>query len=553
MARHILVLFVVFFASFVGANEIPTPTETIQIPMRDGTLLPADLYFPSVTTGEKLPCILLRNPSGKNAPQWLPFTALADYGYIVCIQSTRSAIDTEGKSLPYWSDGWSVHQDGYDTVEWLAAQPYVNGKVGTIGFSAVGITQLLLAPTAPPALKCQYISVAAASLYHQALFSGGQLLKDQVENWLRLYAPDSGVHSIVVNQPFFNDFWLDFDSRRVANRVKAPGIHIGGWYDTFLQGTLDGFESRQKFGGTGAKGAQKLVIGPWTHLWPEEKRLGDFEVPKEGYTPPIDLSPIRWFEYYLKDVDNGIKDEPPVTYYVMGPFDGEPSSGNVWRHAHTWPVPAAHKSFYLHPDHKLVYETPAWTSTVVTYIDDPENPVPTIGGNNLFLPSGPKDQSPIESRSDIALFTTEPFTEDVEITGHIEAKLFFSTTVPDTDLVVRVTDVYPDGRSILICDGIRRTGNLPFTHDLKKPSQIDIQLACTSIVLAKGHCLRVSIAGSNFPRYEKNPNVGIMGSNRSDRRKTPHNIHISSDYPSRVILPIVRQGNLWMTANREES
>lgn len=523
------------------APAFPKASLTIAIPMRDGTLLPTDLYFPSGMEERAFPCILIRNPSGKEAPQWLQLAALSAHGYLVAIQSSRSAIDPEGKSLPYWSDGWSTYQDGYDTVEWLANSPYTNGKIGTVGFSAAGITQLLMAPTAPPSLKCQYISVAAASLYHHCLFNGGQLYKNQMENWIGLYAPDPGVHSFVVGQPLFNDFWQQFDTRLVADKVNVPAVHTGGWYDTFLQGTLDAFVTRQTRGGPQARGTQKMVIGPWTHFWPSlgMRQLGDFEIPTAGLQPPVDISQVRWFDHYLKGIANDIEKEPAVTYYVMGPFDGSPSSGNVWKHAETWPVPNTPSHFYLHADKSLVADKKETEKTVLSYTDDPSNPVPTLGGRNLFLESGPKDQRPLEARPDVLVFTSEPLEEDLEVTGEIVAKIYFSADTPDTDVVVRLTDVYPDGRSILVTDGIARLAVVGFCKTIAQPCELEIDLASTSFVFAKGHSIRVSIASSNFPRYEKNLNVGLFGAHSGEKRLSKHSIFMGESFPSRIILPVV--------------
>lgn len=227
MLRSLLYILCFFFISSAAAEDLK-PNFTVMIPMRDGTELPTDMYFPADTEIGTCPCVLLRSPAGRRSPPWLGYAALSQLGYVVAIQDTRSAIDEEGKTLPYMSDGWGVHQDGFDTVEWLAKSVFTNGKVGTVGFSALGITQLLLAPSAPPSLKCQYIGVAAGSLFHHGIFVGGQVLKNQVEGWLGLYARDPGVHSFVYSQPFYNEFWESLDTLPVSNRVQVPALHYGG-------------------------------------------------------------------------------------------------------------------------------------------------------------------------------------------------------------------------------------------------------------------------------------------------------------------------------------
>ncbi|MFQ5729247.1 MAG: CocE/NonD family hydrolase, partial [Waddliaceae bacterium] len=525
-------------------GEELNPSLTVPIPMRDGTKLLADLYFPPEGEPSDCPCVLLRCPAGRKAPFAVKYTALAACGYVVAIQDTRSAIDQEGKTFPYWSDGWGREKDGYDTIEWLSKSSYSNGKIGTVGVSALGITQLMLAPTAPPSLKCQHIGVAAGSLYHHALYPGGQILKDQVEGWLQMQSRDSGVHSYACSHLFYNDFWERFNTIRVADRVAVPAIHFGGWYDTFLQGTIDSYVSRQERGREGAKGQQKMVIGPWTHFWPEINRLGEFEVPAAGVVPPTDFSPKPWLDYHLKGLKNGIEEMSPVTYYVMGPFDGSPSTGNVWRFADKWPIPCVDTSFYLSSDQKLLENEKPVASKTFFFKYDPYNPAPTIGGRNLFLASGPMDQRPIEQRDDVLVFTSAPLSEDIEVTGNVVAKLFFSSNCEDTDVVVRLTDVYPDGKSILIADGIYRTGMgmIEKEHNAHKPVEIDVDLWSTSIVFARGHRIRISIAGSNYPKYEKNFNVGFIGAHSGAYAIAKNKIYIGGPHLSRLILPVVRRG-----------
>lgn len=535
--------FLVFIIQFALIGNELQPDLTVMVPMRDGVELSMDLYLPT-PDARGLPCILLRSPAGRNS-HWKGFGAMAKLGYVVAIQDTRSILDPSGKTLPYVADGWGKLQDGYDTVEWLAKSPYTNGKVGTCGSSAVGITQLLLAPSAPPSLKCQYISVAAPSLYHYGVFPGGQLLKNQTEGWLGLYACDSGVLSYVTNQPFYNQFWQQLDSLPVAHKVKVPAIHYGGWYDTFIQGTIDAFVARQENGGEGARGTQKLIIGPWHHWWPKSMQLGDFEVPMEGRNPPIDISAQRWFDYYLKGMDNGVDKIPAVIYYVMGPFNGEPSSGNVWRTADKWPVPAESTPFYLTQQGRLQKTIPAEGS--LSYRYDPQDHIPTLGGCNLFLEAGPKDQRSIESRKDIVLFTTDALEHDVEVTGPLSAKLFVNSDQLDTDIMVRLSDVYPDGRSILIADGAYRLGVMNYertqnTQAKNKPLEISVDLWSTSIVFAKGHRIRVSISSSNYPRFEKNLNVGLVDANAGRSNIANNTIFFGKEHPSQIILPLIKRG-----------
>lgn len=529
--RIFLGFFIVLFQSFsvVWAEEgFPKPDTTIMLPMRDGTKLPTDLYLPAADD-EKFPCLLIRSPTGRNTSSIQASISLAKFGYAIAVQETRSSLDRDGKTLPYYSDGWGEEKDGYDTVEWLANSQFTNGKIGTIGNSALGITQLMLAPSAPPSLKAQYIVVAPASLYHHAIYPGGQVCKNQVEGWLGLHAKDPSVMSFLRNQPTYNSFWMNFDTVPVASSIKVPAIIMGGWYDTFIQGTIDSFLARQNHGGVGAKGRQKLIIGPWFHMWPSTMKLGDFEVPLAGRTPPVDISPKRWFDFYLKGVQNGTDDIPAVMYYVMGPFDGTSSSGNVWRQTDVWPVPAKLTSYYLAASQKLTTE---WIGLdkahTFDYAYNASDPVPTIGGSNLFLESGPKDQSSIEKRADVLVFTSEPLKHDLEVTGKLLAKLYVSSDLSQVDVAVRLTDVYPDGRSILLTDGLRHSS----IEANAKPQEIEVDLLSTSVVFAKGHCIRISVSASNYPRFDK-PEV-------ADGKIIKCQLHTGGACRSQLLLPVVK-------------
>ena len=305
--------------------------------------------------------------------------------------------------------------------------------------------------------------------------------------------------------------------------------------------------ARQYQGGEGARGQQRLVIGPWTHFWPLSQQFGDFEVPKSGINPPVDISPKRWFDYYLKGARNGLEDLPAVTYFVMGPFDGTPSIGNVWRTSSVWPVPAIETPFYLTPDFQLKLH-PA-TEGKAKYIYNPNDVIMTTGGRNLFLESGPKDQRNIENRKDILVFTSDKLAEDIEVTGPIAATLYFKTDRKDTDIVVRLCDVYPDGRSILISEGGCRLGVMCYQTEEKQSDQAEkvheakIDLWATSMVFAKGHAIRLSVSSSSYPRFEKNMNIGLLGGNTGKYVEACNSIYMGDKYPSRLLLPIVSHEN----------
>lgn len=519
-------------SSWLAAGELP-PSTQIEIPMRDGTFLTADVYLP-MQDAKNLPCLLIRSPSGRQNPFNLVHLPLLKEGYAIVIQDTRSAKDTEGKTLPYHSDGWGKDQDGYDTVSYLANCSFTDGNVGTLGTSAMGITQLLMAPTNPPALKAQYVSFATSDLYSHGIFQGGDLYKHHVEEWLKMYARHPDVYKQIYTRPEYNDFWAEFNMLPLSEYCHCPTLHLGGWYDVFLQGTLDAFTHLQYLGGAGAKGKQKLVIGPWTHLWPLIPKFGEYEYPSSAQKPPFDYSPAAWFRHHLKNEKNGLESTPPVTYYVMGTLDGSPSSGNVWKTAAHWPVPHEIKILYLEKDQGLAAVLPE--KNRFTYQYDPENPIPTVGGNNLFLPAGPFDQKPIENRKDLLTFTTPPLEHDLEITGNVKAILYFDTNQEDTSFSVRLTDVYPDGKSLLICDGNARVSHAAKNEEGKKYVEVDV--GTTSLVFSKGHRIRILVSSSNYPRFEKNMNSKKRPYENPKAVIAENTLLIGKDTPSRLLLPV---------------
>ncbi|MGK5594798.1 MAG: CocE/NonD family hydrolase [Parachlamydiaceae bacterium] len=510
------------------ASHAEKPDLTIAIKMRDGVELPTDIYLPPKPEG-KSPAILIRSPSGRKSPYATMFCYLKSFGYSVVIQDTRSVMDKEGKTLPFYTDGAGEIQDGYDTVQWLNSSPYCNGSLGTIGTSSMGITQLLLAPTAPQGLKCQYICFAVPDLFNHSISHAGKLAGQQVKLWTKIYAKDPSSLDTILSQPEYNDFWAKFNSKPLAHQVNIPAIHFGGWYDTFLQGTLDAYMTLQTQGGEGAKGKQKLIIGPWIHLWPLVNQFGDFSYPASAFVPPYPFKPEDWFAHYLKNEQNGIEKIPPVTYFVMGPFDGSSSSGNRWKSAPSWPPASTPKPFYLSAAQTL--DSKPGEKRVFSFKYNPENPSHTLGGRNLFLTSGPVDQSPIEAREDIVLFTSEPLKEDLEVTGSITAKIYFSTDQQDHDVVVRLCDVYPDGKSVLIAEGITNLKNFFKRQKMNEAipnnvKEIEVDLWATSMVFARGHSIRISVASANYPKYEKS------------LFKALNTVYVGTEHPSRVILPI---------------
>jgi putative CocE/NonD family hydrolase len=509
------------------------------VAMRDGVKLATDVYLPR---GDgPFPAVFVRTPYGKTDRGMPAVGGFLPRGMAVVVQDMRGRFDSEGENLPFVEDSPGQHHDGYDTIAWIRRQSWSNGNVATLGGSAAGITQNLLAPTAPEGLKAQHIAVAAASLYHHAAYVGGALRECQVENWIRRNHFDPKAEELFRAHPEFDEFWRPSDTRLQAAAINVPAVLVGGWFDTFAQGTIDSFVSRQHQGGPGARGRQKLVMGPWTHLVGRSP-VGELTFPDFAF--PHEYSAPRWFDYHLKGIDNGVRDEPAVTYYVLGDVSDPTAPGNVWRRAADWPIPARETPFYFQTPGGLAGKKPEASAAHAEYTFDPADPCPTIGGNNLTIPAGPRNQNHIEKRRDVVLFTSEPLKEPFEVTGRVDARIFVSSSAVDSDLSVRLCDVYPDGKSYNIAEGMLR---LRYRKSFEKPEAltpgevVEATVDCwsTSIVFNRGHRLRVTVTSSNWPRFDVNPGTGKPFREGDRVVKQTNRIYCDAAHPSCILLPVV--------------
>lgn len=517
----------------------PPAKKTEMIAMRDGVPLATDLFLPS---GEgPFPVVLSRTPYSrvKRSQEAASFVR-EGWGFV--IQDMRGRFDSKGENLPFIGCGWGEHEDGVDTIEWLKKQPWCNGRIVTIGGSAGGITQNLLAAAVPQGLKAQYISVATASMYEGGCYIGGAFRKADIENWTTSNQFDPKSLQIVRDHPNDDDYWAKFDTTKHFDRMNVPAVHVGGWFDMFLQGTIDQFTGRQHHGASGAKGTQKLVIGPWQHAV-GKMPAGQLTFPNATSIPHA-YDALRWFTHYLNGTDNGVEKEPAVAYYVMGDTATPGAPGNEWRYANDWPIPAKETPVYLTGDRRLSLEKPATAATPHEYTFDPANPCPTIGGANLTIDRGPMDQRKIEGRGDVLVFTSDVLDKPVEVTGRVLAKIFISSSAADTDLSVRLCDVYPDGRSMLIAEGMQRLRHRKSKAQPQPltPGQIEeVTVDCwsSSQIFNTGHRVRVTITSSNYPRFDVNPGTGHPWSDNGEKVKQINRIYCDAEHPSRLVVPVV--------------
>jgi putative CocE/NonD family hydrolase len=285
-------------------------------------------------------------------------------------------------------------------------------------------------------------------------------------------------------------------------------------------------------------------MGPWTHGgWRKGTKQGELTYPENAAKPPKNVDDGRWFEYWLKGVDNGIMKEPAVAYYVMGDTSDSNAPGNQWRTADGWPPPAKETPYYLRKDGRLHAELPAPDEPPQSYQYDPKNPVPTVGGNNLNMPAGPFDQRHVENRPDVLLFTTPVLEQPLEVTGRIKVILWASSSAKDTDFTAKLTDVYPDGRSMLVLDGIIRARHRDSMEreDFVEPGKIyrfEIDLWSTSLIFNKGHRVRVAVSSSNFPRFDANPNTGKQSWEEQNPIAATNTVYHDAEHPSHILLPV---------------
>jgi uncharacterized protein len=546
--------------------------------MRDDTVLRADIYRP--TSDGPWPVLLHRTPYGRQVPMNAlildPLQAVAR-GYMLVHQDTRGRFGSDGEWLPFTYEV----EDGYDTVRWAAALPGCNGVVGMIGGSYTGNTQWAAAVAAPPELRAIAPQVTWCDPADGLLFRGGAIefglytawslitgvghvAKRAVEDPAGAVAAITSLASDIDDLPSRVYFELPSGAapaiaragvpdigvqRALANpqaadgatiagkhgRVEAASLNVAGWYDIFLQGSLDNHAAMVELG----KPTQ-LLVGPWDHgaiAGMQGGIVGDVNFGMAsssaaiGLTTPLTQVQLGWFDHWLKGIDNGVADSAPVKIFVMGT--------NVWRDENEWPpARAVDTPWHLHAAGGLSPETPTADEPADYYVYDPADPVPTRGGAFVMsqdFRAGPADQRIVEDRVDVLVYTSDPLAEDLEVTGRIRMRLHAATDAPSTDWVVRLCDVDTDGVSRNLCDGILRVTGTP-----GEAADHEIDLWSTSNVFRAGHRIRVQVTSSNFPRWDRNLNTGEPVQTGTTMRAAQQTVFHDAARPSCIILPVIR-------------
>ncbi len=531
----------------------PPEKKTHYLEMRDGIKLATDVYIAPGSFGQPKPVILTRTPYGKNGMGGMYGMLYLTQGYHMVVQDCRGTFDSEDHEdfLMFQQ----AYQDGVDTLDWILDQSWCNGKIASVGASALAINEFFYAGMNPEGLVCQSLMIGTPDLYKTSIWPGGAFKEALATGWLEGSA-DNYEYQLqqIMDNPkkvdiYYNSTSLFLEEGPNFGNVNVPAIHVAGWYDVFQQGTLDGFIGYDDLSGEGARGKQLLIVGPFTHGFPGEGKQGELFFPT-GDFKGFDLY-LGWeqklFDHALlgKDFD---WTKPRVAYYMMGDVNDTSSEGiNDYKFASDWPVPHTNDLWYLSDGGQLIKGTSGSTNRNYSYIYDPRNPVPTLGGTNLMIANGPYDQRSVESRSDVLIFETPVLTTPVDVVGHMWANLWIMSNCTNTDFTVKITDVYPNGQSMLLTDGIinavRRDG---FDKDAaplnsSQPMNVTIDLWSTAYQFGIGHKIRVAISSSNYPRFAINPNTGVPPELYSfqylNQQIANNTILVGSGYPSHIMLP----------------
>lgn len=519
----------------------------VMIPMRDGVRLSAYLYFPKTPAGDdRWPVVFEQRYASLRGQATREFAArLARAGYVIGLVNFRGTHDSEGTYVGYRALQWGKLRDGYDTCEWMTAQPWSTGKVGTMGSSQGGYAQNYLAVTEPPHLVCQYMVDTGLSLFQEGYRIGGTTRPNRFKGMDAVCRNPADNRRLLAEwfaHPNYDEYWQAEDCTLHFPKMNVPCFTIGSWYDFMNQGSIASFQGRQLEGGENSRGRQQLLIGPWLHGRSNKgTKVGDLEYP-DNAAWPLEEHMIRWFDHYLKGVDNDIEHDPTVRYYVMGAVGEEGAPGNVWREAKHFPPPAQSTPMYLHEGGNLTTKKPTQESSATSYLSDPHHPM-EIQGRGF---PGARDARDFENQREVRTFTTAPLAEPVEWTGRVHAELFVSSTAPDTDFIVRVSDVYPDGRSILLIDyPWRARYREGFEQEaFMEPGQvykIAFPVGWVSQIFNRGHCIRVTIASSGAPFYEPNPQTGkpLTIEFPADAITAENHIHHEQAHASRILVPVI--------------
>jgi predicted acyl esterase len=523
------------------ASSATFAARTQQIPMRDGKTLAADVYLPK--SGGPFPVVLIQTPYNKNLLR-PAFTGQGRYGsdslftdatYAFVVTDWRGKFASQGALAPGATA--DIGRDGFDTCAWISKQDWCNGKVATWGPSALGRVQYETARHNPPNLVCQVPMVMPLNLDYDAYFPGG-VLWEEFALMLGRIGFGTAIRDNLASRPLKNEMWRALETAHVkGGDFRVPMLFIGGWYDIYTDGVISAFQAVRANGNAGARTHSRLIVGPWPHQTDQLKN-GELEHPAAQF---FGMKQTRAFiDHWMKGTANGFdKPDPRITYFQMG--------ANEWRTTESWPPRgSSEQTYYFDADRGLSTQMSRGSGSL-TFRYDPANPAPTVGGHVLTpeLAPGPADQrAKVENRSDVLVLNTPVLQKELAITGKVKVKLFVSSDRTDTDFTAILTDVYPDGRSMLVSEGIKRMRfrNTTTKEELMKPGEVypvTIELTNTALTFLKGHRVRLIVSSSNYPKYALNLNDGGPMYKKGPGLVATNNVHTGKQHPSALILPVV--------------
>jgi uncharacterized protein len=588
LKRFLLAFTALAYSVTLAAQSVPGVTleRNANMKTRDGVTLVADVYRPA--DDQKHPILLTRTPYNKDnmAPMGMKG---AQRGFIVVVQDTRGRFNSEGEWYPFKHES----ADGYDAVEWAAALPGSDGRVGMFSGSYVGATQMLAAIAHPPHLA-GICPVVTASNYHENwTWQGGAFEQWFNQSWTSGLAQDTMMRLVRENSnarlgeqalpltefpvfnfgpgslesgaaltrklapyyedwlahPVYDDYWKQWSIEENYPNIQVPALTIAAWYDIFQGGSLRNYIGlRDHAGNADARSKQRLIVAIGGHSgWDRKVGIVDF-----GPDAPFDENEItvEWYEYLFLGEENQFADgSKPVRIFVMGK--------NQWRSVAAWPPPDAKPvHYYLQSAGKAntstgdgILSATAKPGAKDSFVYDPANPVPTVGGqlccDATHLPPGPRDQREVEAREDVLVYSTPQLEKDLEVTGPVTLDLYASTSAADTDFTAKLVDVAPDGTAVNLTDGILRARYRNSTAKAEpiEPGKIyeyKIDLWPTSNVFLRGHQLRLDVSSSNFPRFDRNLNTAKDGGTSADFVKATNVVFHDAQHPSVLILSVAQ-------------
>lgn len=535
MLHRIATFIAIFTVSVISLGQMTPTFDNISIPMRDGEFLEADVYVPTGVDSAEV--ILIQTPYNKNLYSWsLPMgvgTNLDAQPYIWVIVDWRGFYGSNGADLSNFTRG----EDGYDVCQWISEQLWHKDRIGTWGPSALGVVQYNTAREQHPNHTCAVPMVAHPQTSYEAYFYGGVLEEARLE---QLDALGYGLSPLILANTYYSTLWSFSENNTwYPEDITIPTLQIGGWYDHNIDIMMDWYTATRTNADVSVQDEQWLLVGPWVHggsgtAYVGSSAQGELAYPNAEFVS--DSMAWDFLAYYLLDTPNNWENTDLITYYETGE--------DQWAGTNASSIEIPNEDvLYLSENGQLISGN---GSSVTTFASDPSNPSPTIGGPTLHttLDQGPYDQNSLDSRTDIITFETTDLVNDVAVSGRVKANLYVACDQPDADISIRLVDLYPDGRSMLITDGIHRMrfrdGYAQTDEEFMSPGNIynvEVEMPFTNYTWKAGHQIKIYVGGNNSRRFDVNLQNGGTMYAAGDTNIANIQIHHDSGNPSRIILP----------------